>query len=236
MSRNYIELNNKLMQRREDGFFDLEQDKLALEEYMKDVEEKTIKFKSIVDRLKYLVDNDFYYNLFEQYTKEDLKKIHKIAKDYKFQFQSYMAASKFYRDYAMKTNDKKHYLESYAERVVCASLYLANGHFKKAVNFVKSMMEQRYQPATPTFLNAGKARRGEMVSCFLLEMDDSLNSINYIESTAQQLSKIGGGVAINLSKIRSRGEAIKDVEGVAKGVVPVARKLQLGFSYADQLG
>ena len=62
------------------------------------------------------------------------------------------------------------------------------------------MVEQRYQPATPTFLNAGRARRGELVSCFLLEVDDSLNSINFIDSTAKQLSKIGGGVAINLSK------------------------------------
>lgn len=48
-------------------------------------------------------------------------------------------------------------------------------------------------------------RRGELVSCFLLEVDDSLNSINFIDSTAKQLSKIGGGVAINLSKLRARG-------------------------------
>lgn len=98
------------------------------------------------------------------------------------------------------------------------------------------MVEQRYQPATPTFLNAGRARRGELVSCFLLEVDDSLNSINFIDSTAKQLSKIGGGVAINLSKLRARGEAIKGIKGVAKGVLPVAKALEGGFSYADQLG
>ena len=92
------------------------------------------------------------------------------------------------------------------------------------------MVEQRYQPATPTFLNAGRARRGELVSCFLLEVDDSLNSINFIDSTA--LSKIGGGVAINLSKLRARGEAIKGIKGVAKGVLPVAKALEGGFSYA----
>ncbi|MDU0851400.1 MAG: ribonucleotide-diphosphate reductase subunit alpha, partial [Staphylococcus epidermidis] len=97
-------------------------------------------------------------------------------------------------------------------------------------------VEQRYQPATPTFLNAGRARRGELVSCFLLEVDDSLNSINFIDSTAKQLSKIGGGVAINLSKLRARGEAIKGIKGVAKGVLPVAKALEGGFSYADQLG
>ena len=92
---------------------------------------------------------------------------------------------------------------------------MANGDTKQAKQFISSMVEQRYQPATPTFLNAGRAR-GELVSCFLLEVDDSLNSINFIDSTAKQLSKIGGGVAINLSKLRARGEAIKGIKGVAK--------------------
>ena len=46
--------------------------------------------------------------------------------------------------------------------------------------------------------------------------------------------KIGGGVAINLSKLRARGEAIKGIKGVAKGVLPVAKALEGGFSYADQ--
>ena len=71
---------------------------------------------------------------------------------------------------------------------------------------------------------------------FLTRGDDSLNSINFIDSTAKQLSKIGGGVAINLSKLRARGEAIKGIKGVAKGVLPVAKALEGGFSYADQLG
>src|SRR5699024_4596262 len=69
-----------------------------------------------------------------------------------------------------------------------------------------------------------------------LEADDSLNSINFIDSTAKQLSKIGGCVAINLSKLRARGEAIKVIKGVTNGVLPVAKSLEGGFSYVDQLG
>src|SRR5699024_8263811 len=147
-----------------------------------------------------------------------------------------MSASKFFKDYALKTKDKFQYLETYKEHVIIVSLYLAKGNVAQAKQFIEGMIEQRIQPATPTFLNAGRARRGEMVSCFLLEVDDSLNSINYIDSTAKQLSKIGGGVAINLSKLRARGEAIKGIEGVAKGVLPVAKALEGGFGYADQLG
>jgi ribonucleoside-diphosphate reductase alpha chain len=237
LAKSYIELNNEVLQRGEDGFFQIEKDKEALNLFLKEeIITKMMSFKGTISRLRYLVDNDFYYNVFEQYTHDELRKIQHEADEYHFEFQSYMAASKFYRDYALKSNDKKNYLETYSQHVVIVALYLGQGHFKQAMRFMKSMMEQRYQPASPTFINAGRARRGEMVSCFLIEADDSLNSINYIESTSQQLSKIGGGVALNLSRIRGRGEAIKDIEGVAKGVVPVARKLQLGFSYADQLG
>lgn len=235
-SKSYIELNNEVMTRGEDGFYQLEKDREAIQVYMDEVEQKMVHFGSVLERLHYLVDHAYYYDVFNDYAEGNIEQLHEMAAAYHFKFSSYMAASKFYRDYAMKTNDKSHYLEHYFERVSIVALYLAHGDYDKAVRFMHALMEQRYQPATPTFLNAGKSRRGEMVSCFLIEADDSLNSINYIESTSQQLSKIGGGVALNLSKIRGRGEAIKGVEGVAKGVVPVARKLQLGFAYADQLG
>ena len=233
---NHIELNNEVTKRKDNGFFDLEKDQEALKVYLEEIHDKTIYFDDEIERLHYLVDNNFYFNVFEKYTEESLREITEFAKSIHFQFASYMSASKFYKDYALKTNDKSQFLEDYNQHVAIVALYLANGDTKQAKQFISSMVEQRYQPATPTFLNAGRARRGELVSCFLLEVDDSLNSINFIDSTAKQLSKIGGGVAINLSKLRARGEAIKGIKGVAKGVLPVAKALEGGFSYADQLG
>ena len=232
---NHIELNNEVTKRKDNGFFNLEKDQEALAVYLEEIHDKTIYFDSEIERLHYLVDNNFYFNVFDKYSEEDLVEITEFAKSINFEFASYMSASKFYKDYALKTNDKSQYLEDYNQHVAIVALYLADGN-KQAKQFILAMVEQRYQPATPTFLNAGRARRGELVSCFLLEVDDSLNSINFIDSTAKQLSKIGGGVAINLSKLRARGEAIKGIKGVAKGVLPVAKALEGGFSYADQLG
>ncbi|WP_020007034.1 class 1b ribonucleoside-diphosphate reductase subunit alpha [Salinicoccus albus] len=233
---NHIELNNEVTKRDETGFYQLEKDQEALEVFMEEAADKTIHFDSELERLHYLVDNNFYYDLFKEYSDDEALEVAEYANSIPFSFKSYMAASKFFKDYTLKTDDKELYLEGYKQHVVIVSLYLAKGNTAQAKRFVLSMLEQRYQPATPTFLNAGRARRGEMVSCFLLEADDSLNSINYIDSTSKQLSKIGGGVAINLSKLRARGEAIKGIEGVAKGVLPVAKSLENGFSYADQLG
>ncbi|HDJ3470644.1 TPA: class 1b ribonucleoside-diphosphate reductase subunit alpha [Staphylococcus aureus] len=233
---NHIELNNEVTKRREDGFFSLEKDQEALVACLEEVKDKTIFFDTEIERLRYLVDNDFYFNVFDIYSEADLIEITDYAKSIPFNFASYMSASKFFKDYALKTNDKSQYLEDYNQHVAIVALYLANGNKAQAKQFISAMVEQRYQPATPTFLNAGRVRRGELVSCFLLEVDDSLNSINFIDSTAKQLSKIGGGVAINLSKLRARGEAIKGIKGVAKGVLPIAKSLEGGFSYADQLG
>lgn len=233
---NHIELNNEVTKRKEDGFFNLEKDIEALNVYLEEIKEKTAYFNNEIERLHFLVDHNFYYNVFNEYNEEQLQEIINFANQIPFKFASYMSASKFFKDYALKTNDKSQFLENYHQHVVIVSLYLAKGNIELAKHFIEAMIEQRYQPATPTFLNAGRARRGELVSCFLLEVDDSLNSINFIDSTAKQLSKIGGGVAINLSKLRARGEAIKGIKGVAKGVLPVAKSLEGGFSYADQLG
>ncbi|WP_375163021.1 class 1b ribonucleoside-diphosphate reductase subunit alpha [Paenibacillus sp. SC116] len=232
----HIELNNEVKQRGADGFYQLEKDREATKVFMREVIGKTIEFENALARLRFLVDETYYYDVFAEYTDEQLTQLHEICDSYNFRFQSYMAASKFYKDYALQTNDKRKYLENYAQHVAIAALNIGGGDYEFAEELARAMMEQRYQPATPTFMNAGRARRGEMVSCFLLETDDSLNSINYIDSTAKQLSKIGGGVAINLSKIRARGEAIKGVEGCAKGVFPVAKALENGFAYCDQLG
>ena len=234
----HIELNNEMFDTfdKTGDFAALAIDKEAVAEFMREVDEKTLRFGSVKERIDYLIENDFYENLYEYLTLEQIEYLTHLAYAYGFEFQSYMAASKFYNDYAMKTNDKKQYLERYEDRVVAVAISLGRGDFAKTKRYVESMMEQRYQPATPTFLNAGKSRRGEMVSCFLLEMDDSLNSIGFNVNTAMQLSKIGGGVAINLSKLRGRGEAIKEIENAASGVMPVIKLLEDSFNYANQLG
>lgn len=232
----HVELNNQLMRRDEDGFFQLDKDKEAVKAFMEDIQTKTVMFDSITERMNYLIENQFYENVYEQYTHEEVEEVIRLAHSFGFEFQSYMAASKFYTDYAMRTNDRSQLLEHYPDRVAMVALHLAGGSAATARELTTAMMEQRVQPATPTFLNAGKSRRGEMVSCFLLEMDDALNSINYNLSTCMQLSKIGGGVAVNLSKLRGRGEPIKGVEGAAKGIIPVLKLMEDAFSYADQMG
>lgn len=233
----WIEQNNEIMIQK-DGVYQFEKDKEAVKSYFIDyINQNTVFFHDLKEKIDYLVENDYYEREFlNQYTFTEIKQIFKIAYAKKFRFPSFMGAFKFYNDYALKTNDKKKILERYEDRLSIMALYLGNGDFDLAKRLVKSFIDQRLQPATPTTLNSGRSRRGELVSCFLLEVGDSLNDISKAIDMSMQLSKIGGGVSLNLSKIRAKGEAIKGVENATKGVVGVMKLLDNAFGYADQMG
>ncbi|MFR6419965.1 MAG: hypothetical protein ACLUOJ_01070 [Streptococcus salivarius] len=58
-------------------------------------------------------------------------------------------------------------------------------------------------------MNAGRSRRGELVSCFLIQVTDDMNSIGRSINSALQLSRIGGGVGISLSNLREAGALLR---------------------------
>jgi ribonucleoside-diphosphate reductase alpha chain len=116
------------------------------------------------------------------------------------------------------------------------ALTLAEGNEAIAISLVEEIISGRFQPATPTFLNCGKKQRGEFVSCFLLRIEDNMESISRGINSALQLSKRGGGVALSLSNIREYGAPIKKIEGQSSGIIPVMKLLEDAFSYANQLG
>ncbi|MED4523612.1 class 1b ribonucleoside-diphosphate reductase subunit alpha [Bacillus velezensis] len=233
----YIELNNEIMIQK-DGRFQFEKDIEAVRAYFIDyVNQNTVFFHDLREKLDYLRENDYYETEFlDAYTFDEIKAVYQAAYAHKFRFPSFMSAFKFYNDYALKTNDGKKILERYEDRASIVALFFAGGDAAKAIEYVDLMMRQEYQPSTPTFLNAGRKRRGELVSCFLLEVGDSLNDISRAIDISMQLSKLGGGVSLNLSKLRAKGEAIKDVENATKGVVGVMKLLDHAFRYADQMG
>ncbi|WP_412784032.1 class 1b ribonucleoside-diphosphate reductase subunit alpha [Bacillus altitudinis] len=235
--KRHIELNNEIMIQK-DGRFQFEKDEEAVRAYFIDyVNQNTVFFHDLREKLDYLRDNDYYETEFlDAYTFDEIKAVYKTAYAAKFRFPSFMSAFKFYNDYALKTNDRKKILERYEDRIACCALYFGKGDGAKAIEFAKLMIRQEYQPATPTFLNAGRKRRGEMVSCFLLEVGDSLNDINMMNSTVRQLSKIGGGISVNLSKTRAKGESLMDYEGVTSGVVPIMRNLDQSLRHINQAG
>ena len=235
-AKKWIYLNNEIMVKK-DGEFQLEKDKEAVYSYFIDyVNKNTVFFHNLKEKMDYLIENDYYINFYDMYTFEEIKEVFKSVYNKKFRFASFMSASKFYQSYALRDDTGEKFLERYEDRISIVSLYLAQGNKNKAMEYAEMLINQEYQPATPTFLNSGKKRSGELVSCFLDEMGDNLSGIGYVFDSAMKLSSIGGGVSINLSKVRARGESIKGVEGRASGVLPIMKIMEDIFSYANQLG
>jgi ribonucleoside-diphosphate reductase alpha chain len=221
-----------------DDEFSLHKDKEAVRAYFLEyVNKNTVFFYTLKEKVDYLIENDYYIDFYQWFTFEQMEEVYNYVFAKKFRFQSFMAAFKFFQSYALRDDSGEKFLERYEDRVVAVALFLAREEgVQKAIEYAEIMINQEYQPATPTFLNAGKKRSGELVSCFLDEIGDNLNGIGYAVDSAMKLSSIGGVVSFNISKIRARGEAIKGVDGRAGGVLPIMKIMEDTFSYANQLG
>lgn len=237
VAKNWILLNNEIMIKHDDEF-SLHKDKEAVRAYFLEyVNKNTVFFYNLKEKIDYLIENNYYIDFYQWFSFEEIQEVYDYVYAKKFRFQSFMAAFKFFQSYALRDDSGEKFLERYEDRVLAVSLFLAREEgVQKAIEYAEIMISQEYQPATPTFLNAGKKRSGELVSCFLDEVGDNLNGIGYAIDSAMKLSSIGGGVSFNISKIRARGEAIKGVDGRAGGVLPIMKIMEDTFSYANQLG
>ncbi|BDI24111.1 class 1b ribonucleoside-diphosphate reductase subunit alpha [Herbiconiux sp. L3-i23] len=234
----YHTLNAMLNLYDANGQIQFDADRQAARQYfLQHVNQNTVFFHSLKERLDYLVENDYYEKaVLDQYAFDFIAALNDRAYAAKFRFSTFLGAFKYYTSYTLKTFDGTRYLERFEDRVVMTALTLAAGNEQLANELVDEMVSGRFQPATPTFLNAGKAQRGELVSCFLLRLEDDMESIGRGINSALQLSKRGGGVALLLSNIREYGAPIKKIENQSSGVIPVMKLLEDSFSYANQLG
>jgi ribonucleoside-diphosphate reductase alpha chain len=222
----------------DEGKIQFDKDKQAARAYFLDhVNLNTVFFHSLEEKLHYLVEHEYYETeILDKYSSEFTKELFKQAYGHKFRFPTFVGAYKFYTQYALKTFDGERYLERFEDRVVMTSLMLGGGDEDLAKNLVEEIISGRFQPATPTFLNAGRKQRGEYVSCFLLRIEDNMESIARAVNSSLQLSKRGGGVALNMTNLRELGAPIKKIENQSSGVIPVMKMLEDAFSYANQLG
>ena len=237
-SQDFHALNAMLNLYDGDGKIQFSKDHEAVDAFFNaHVRPNSMTFASPQARLDYLLREGYYDpRVLARYESSFVLALFAHAHASGFRFQTFLGAWKFYTSYTLKTFDGKRYLESFEDRVVMVALTLAQGDETLARQLTDEILSGRFQPATPTFLNGGKAQRGELVSCFLLRIEDNMESIGRAVNSALQLSKRGGGVAFLLSNLREAGAPIKRIENQSSGVIPVMKMLEDAFSYANQLG
>ncbi|WP_291426978.1 ribonucleotide reductase N-terminal alpha domain-containing protein [Deinococcus sp.] len=209
----WIELNNKVLA---GNAVDTRYDTDALQVYFQEkVNPNTVFFHNLPEKIRYLTEQGVWdASLFERYTPKEVQAVFDRAYSYKFRFKAFMGAYKFYSEYATMTPDRTRWLERYEDRLSITALARSE-NVDEALELVHHLVNQTFTPATPTLMNSGKANTGRLVSCFLLQdCTDNLDSITKTLSFVAELSKGGGGIGVEVSNLRARGESLRGIQNV----------------------
>ncbi|WP_221090383.1 class 1b ribonucleoside-diphosphate reductase subunit alpha [Deinococcus aquaedulcis] len=231
----WTELNNRVLS---GTAVDTSFDQAALESYLSQkVRPNMVAFPSLQARIDALVARGVWdAGVFARYAPQEVQAVFARAEALGFQFRSFMGAHKFYSEYATMTPDRTAWLERYEDRLSVTALARSDSG-AGALELVEHLVTQTFTPATPTLMNSGKANTGRLVSCFLLQdCTDNLDSITKTLAFVAELSKGGGGIGVELSNLRARGESLRGLQNVTKGVMGVAKMLDHMLRYADQAG
>lgn len=178
-------------------------------------------------------------NLLKKYTKEEVKFFGEQISPKRDLLFNYLALHTLATRY-LATDYEKNVYELPQERWMIIAMHLMQDEDEgKRTDLVLEAywaLSNLYMTvATPTLTNAGKTY-GQLSSCFIDTVDDSLQSIYDVNTDVVQLSKYGGGIGVYMGKVRGRGSAIKGFKGMSSGVVPWIRQLNNTAVSVDQLG
>ena len=202
-----------------------------------DPAEKYGDFYTLIDQL---TKKGIYTNkLLEKYTKEEIDLLGSKIEQERDSLFHYLAIYTLATRY-LATDHEKNVFELPQERWMIIAMHLMQDEDReKRMDYILEAywaLSNLYMTvATPTMNNAGKTH-GQLSSCFIDTVEDSLQSIYDVNTDVAQLSKNGGGIGVYMGKVRGRGSAIKGFKGMSSGVVPWIRQLNNTAVSVDQLG
>ncbi|GGM29866.1 ribonucleoside-diphosphate reductase [Paraliobacillus quinghaiensis] len=178
-------------------------------------------------------------NLLNKYTKEDINQLQEEIQPERDKLFNYIGLFLLVDRYLARDHDRNLYELPQERFMVIAMTLMQNEAPEKRIDLIKEAywaLSNLYMTvATPTLSNAGKSY-GQLSSCFIDTVDDSLDGIYLNNWDIARLSKDGGGIGIYYGKVRALGSDIKKFKGNSSGVVPWIRLLNDTAVSVDQLG
>jgi ribonucleoside-diphosphate reductase alpha chain len=144
-------------------------------------------------------------------------------RDYLFDYFGYKTLEK---GYLMKTFHEEEKRMILVERPQHLYMRVALAiHLDDIPNVLKTynlLSQHMFTFASPTMFN-GATKAGNLSSCFLQTVEDSLEGIFKAYTDSAKISKIGGGIGVDVSDIRAKGSLIKGTNGMSDGLVPMLK-------------
>lgn len=197
-------------------------------------------YTDFADNVERLVEAGLYTDkLTTKYTREELQEAGSFIRRENDELFTYIGLKTFVDRY-VAVDHSKNTVELPQERWLVIALTLMQDEAKEnRLEYVKEAywaMSNLYMTvATPTLANAGKTH-GQLSSCFIDTVDDSLQGIYDSNTDVANLSKFGGGIGVYMGKVRARGSAIRGFKGASSGVLPWIKQLNNTAVSVDQLG
>lgn len=177
--------------------------------------------------------------LLENYSKSEIEEIGKFIVPERDHLFTYIGLRTLADRYLTRDFTKEIFELPQERFLIIAMTLMANEKKENRLSLIEQAywaMSNLYMTvATPTLSNAGKPV-GQLSSCFIDTIDDSLQGIFDSNTDIANLSKSGGGIGAYFGKIRSRGSDIKGFKGVSSGVIPWMKQLNNTAVSVDQLG
>ena len=170
--------------------------------------------------IKTLTENGIYDSRLQEYTEEEINELEKAIDISRDMLYDYAGANMFTNRYLLKF--KGNIYELPQEVFMCIAMLLAiNEEDRVAVakKFYNALSLKKISLATPILANL-RIPKGNLSSCFITAMDDNIESIFYNIDTIAKISKSGGGVGLNISRIRAKDSMVNGYYNASGGVVP----------------
>lgn len=156
-----------------------------------------------------------------------------IVYDRDFNYQ-YFGFKTLERSYLLKINGK--IVERPQHMIMRVAVGIWGDNVEKVLETYNLMSLKYFTHASPTLFNAGTPQP-QMSSCFLVDMkDDSIDGIYDTLKTCAMISKMAGGIGLNVHRIRATGSYIAGTNGTSNGIVPMLRVFNNTARYVDQGG
>jgi len=157
------------------------------------------------------------------YTEQEIYELNQAIVPERDMVYDYAGASMFVHRYLLKHLGKIHELPQEVFMIISMLLSI---HEKDRVKIAKEIYEglslRKISLATPILANL-RIPNGNLSSCFITAMDDNIESIFYNIDSIAKISKNGGGVGVNISRIRAKGSMVNAYYNASGGVVPWIR-------------